>query len=108
MRIVDAHVHLWDVDAFAIPWFRDGMGLPRISSVAEYRRAAEPCGVEGAVAVQGTTPLLVVIAPVLRVVAHPSTPEQAVRAFAQIIHPVRLTAGADIASDAGAGAARGG
>jgi len=52
MRIVDAHVHLWDVDAFAIPWFRDGMGLPRISSVAEYRHAAGPCGVEGAVAVQ--------------------------------------------------------
>ena len=52
VRIVDAHVHVWDVDAFPIPWFRDGMDLPRVSSVAEYRRAAEPCGVEAAIAVQ--------------------------------------------------------
>jgi L-fuconolactonase len=52
MRIVDAHVHLWDVDAFPIPWFRDGLGLPAVSSVASFRRAAEPCGVEAAVAVQ--------------------------------------------------------
>jgi len=52
VRIVDSHVHLWDVDAFPIPWFRDGLGLPTVSSVAEYRQVAEPCGVEAAIAVQ--------------------------------------------------------
>jgi hypothetical protein len=40
-----------------------------------------------------------VVAPVLRVVAHPATPQQAVRAFAQIIHPVRLAVGADTVGD---------
>lgn len=52
MLIVDAHVHLWDLAAFPIPWFRDDLELPRVSSAATYRAAAEPCGVAAGVAVQ--------------------------------------------------------
>lgn len=52
MRIVDAHVHVWDATAFPIPWLRDGMGLPAVASPAGYRAVAEPCGIVSGVAVQ--------------------------------------------------------
>ena len=52
MRIVDAHVHVWDAAAFPIPWLRDGMGLPFVASAADYRAVAETCGIVSAVAVQ--------------------------------------------------------
>ncbi|REJ07210.1 hypothetical protein DY023_04235 [Microbacterium bovistercoris] len=52
MDIVDAHVHIWDVDAFPIPWFHDGLGLPPVSAPEAFRDAAAPCGVSAAVAVQ--------------------------------------------------------
>jgi len=52
VRIVDAHVHVWDATAFPIPWLRDGMGLPAVASPADYRAAAETCGIVSAVAVQ--------------------------------------------------------
>ncbi|MDR2997223.1 MAG: amidohydrolase family protein [Microbacterium sp.] len=52
MSIVDAHVHVWDADAFPIPWFRDDLGLPRAASAGAFRGVAEPCGVTTAVAVQ--------------------------------------------------------
>ncbi|MFE6996975.1 amidohydrolase family protein [Microbacterium sp. NPDC057659] len=52
MGIVDAHVHVWDADAFPIPWFRDDLGLPRASAPDAFRDAAVPRGVSAAVAVQ--------------------------------------------------------
>ena len=52
MRIFDAHVHVWDLAAFPIPWFHDGLDLPTVSSTADYRAVAEPCGVAAGVAVQ--------------------------------------------------------
>lgn len=52
MRIVDAHVHLWDVDAFPIPWFRDELHLPRVATPAMLRDAAEGCRLDAAIAVQ--------------------------------------------------------
>lgn len=51
MRIVDAHVHLWDVGAFPIPWFRDELHLPRVATSAMLRDAAEGC-LDSAIAVQ--------------------------------------------------------
>lgn len=52
LRIVDAHVHLWDVDALRVPWFRDDQGLPRRASPAHLGRALAEVGVETAIAVQ--------------------------------------------------------
>lgn len=52
MRIVDAHVHLWDVAAFSIPWFRDDLNLPAVSSSMDYHAAASSCGVASAIGVQ--------------------------------------------------------
>lgn len=51
MRIVDAHVHLWDVGAFPIPWFRDELHLPQVATPAMLRDAAEGC-LDSAIAVQ--------------------------------------------------------
>lgn len=52
MRIVDAHVHLWDVEAFPIPWFRADLKLPRVVTAGMLRDAAAPAGIERAIAVQ--------------------------------------------------------
>lgn len=52
MRIVDAHVHLWDVDAIPIPWFRDDLGLPRHAATADLGSALADAGVSSAIAVQ--------------------------------------------------------
>lgn len=52
MRIVDAHVHLWDADAFSIPWFRDELRLPRVVTPTMLREAAEGSGLDSAIAVQ--------------------------------------------------------
>ncbi|MFC4137761.1 MULTISPECIES: amidohydrolase [unclassified Microbacterium] len=52
MGIVDAHVHVWDVDAFPIPWFREDLGLPRTSSPEAFRAEALPRGVSAGMAVQ--------------------------------------------------------
>lgn len=41
MRIVDAHLHLWDVQQVPIVWFRDDLGLPRRADVADVRRELE-------------------------------------------------------------------
>lgn len=50
--IVDAHVHVWDVDAMPIPWFRDDLGLPRRASTADLTVALDGTGVCAAVGVQ--------------------------------------------------------
>lgn len=52
MRIVDAHVHVWDADAVPIPWFRDDLGLPRHAAAARLGRALTDAGVSSAIAVQ--------------------------------------------------------
>lgn len=55
MRIVDAHVHLWDVEAFPIPWFRADLGLPRAATARALRRstsAVRAASVDAAIAVQ--------------------------------------------------------
>lgn len=52
MRILDAHVHLWDVDAVPIPWFRDDLGLPRRALPDALGALLRAAGVAGAVAVQ--------------------------------------------------------
>lgn len=52
MRIVDAHVHLWDADAVPIPWFRDDLDLPRHAAAADLGTALTDAGVSSAIAVQ--------------------------------------------------------
>lgn len=52
MRIVDAHVHLWDVDAVPIPWFREDLGLPRRAATTDLGRELAASGVASAIAVQ--------------------------------------------------------
>ncbi|WP_159463407.1 MULTISPECIES: amidohydrolase family protein [Microbacterium] len=52
MRIVDAHVHVWDADAVPIPWFRDDLGLPRHAAAARLGRELTDSGVSSAIAVQ--------------------------------------------------------
>jgi len=52
MRIIDAHVHLWDVDGVPIPWFRDDLGLPRRATPETLADAGRGSGVSAAVAVQ--------------------------------------------------------
>ncbi|WP_017204133.1 amidohydrolase family protein [Microbacterium algeriense] len=52
MRIVDAHVHVWDADAVPIPWFRDDLGLPRHAAAADLGRELGQAGVSSAIAVQ--------------------------------------------------------
>ncbi|WP_243229472.1 amidohydrolase [Microbacterium sp. CIAB417] len=54
MRVVDAHVHLWDRTRHPLSWFRDDMGLsPRVLA-ADLEAAAE---VESAIAVQAADTL---------------------------------------------------
>lgn len=52
MRIVDAHVHVWDADAVPIPWFRDDLGLPRHAAATHLGRELADAGVSSAIAVQ--------------------------------------------------------
>lgn len=52
MRIIDAHVHLWDVDVVPLPWFRDDLGLPRQATAAVLSAELDTAGVSAAVAVQ--------------------------------------------------------
>ncbi|WP_309128138.1 amidohydrolase family protein [Microbacterium sp.] len=54
MRIVDAHVHLWDVEAFSVPWFRDELQLPRVASARMLRAAAADADAVVAVQVADT------------------------------------------------------
>ena len=54
MRIVDAHVHLWDRTRHPLSWFRDDMGLaPRVTAADLEAEAA----VEAAIAVQAADTL---------------------------------------------------
>lgn len=52
MRIVDAHVHVWNVDAVPIPWFRDDLGLPRHAAATDLGRELDAAGVRSAIVVQ--------------------------------------------------------
>jgi L-fuconolactonase len=54
---VDAHVHLWDLDRMALPWFHSGLGLPEVAGVRALGAAAAlavtPAGsIDAVVAVQ--------------------------------------------------------
>ncbi|MFE5408278.1 amidohydrolase family protein [Microbacterium sp. NPDC056569] len=57
--IIDAHVHLWDVDAVPLSWWRPDLGLPRAALVDQLaalaRSASSP--VAGAIAVQAADTL---------------------------------------------------
>jgi L-fuconolactonase len=55
--ILDAHVHLWDVEHVHLSWFRDDLDLPRRVGTDDLRRAADSlrgsrARVGGAIAVQ--------------------------------------------------------
>ncbi|MFC9561053.1 amidohydrolase family protein [Agromyces sp. NPDC056965] len=57
MRIVDAHVHLWDVERVHLSWFRADLGLPAQVTAADLERGAAALEVDdvelqAAVAVQ--------------------------------------------------------
>lgn len=53
MRIVDAHHHIWDITAREQPWIGASMeGIRRSFDLADFGRAARPCGVVAAVLVQ--------------------------------------------------------
>lgn len=53
MKIIDAHHHLWDLDARDQPWISDRMvAIRRSFPVTEFHRVAEPCGVVGSILVQ--------------------------------------------------------
>lgn len=59
MEIVDAHVHVWDLDRFPLSWFRDDLRLPSIASAAALRDAAAAASrlLVAAVAVQAADTL---------------------------------------------------
>ncbi|MDQ7876963.1 amidohydrolase family protein [Microbacterium sp. QXD-8] len=52
--IVDAHVHVWDLERFPLSWFRDDLRLPRAATVAALTDAAAAASrpLAAAVAVQ--------------------------------------------------------
>lgn len=52
MRIIDTHVHLWDVDVVPLPWFREDLGLPRRALPETLGALLSASGVAAAVAVQ--------------------------------------------------------
>jgi L-fuconolactonase len=52
MRVIDAHVHLWDVDVVPLPWFREDLGLPRRALPETLGALLSASGVSAAVAVQ--------------------------------------------------------
>jgi len=52
MRIIDAHVHLWDVDAVPIPWFDEDLGLPRRATPDTLRPLLRDADASAAIAVQ--------------------------------------------------------
>ncbi|WP_395244197.1 amidohydrolase family protein [Agromyces sp. MMS24-K17] len=59
--IVDAHVHLWDVDRMRLSWWRPELRLPRAATTGALRDAARavtaPRPVRGAIAVQAADTL---------------------------------------------------
>lgn len=55
--IVDAHVHLWDVERMSIPWFRDDLRLPRSVTASELRGALAETDVRSVLAVQAADTL---------------------------------------------------
>ncbi|MFB7891980.1 amidohydrolase family protein [Microbacterium sp. NPDC056044] len=59
MSIVDAHVHVWDLDRFPLSWFRDDLALPRAATTAGLTDAAATASrpLESAVAVQAADTL---------------------------------------------------
>lgn len=57
VRLVDAHVHLWDLDRHGLSWFRADLGLPRQALATDLR------------AVAGAGPLVGVGVPLERAVA---------------------------------------
>jgi len=58
-RIVDAHVHVWDLDRFALSWFREDLALPRAATTAGLADAAAAAcrHLDAAVAVQAADTL---------------------------------------------------
>lgn len=57
--IVDAHVHVWDLDRFPLSWFRDDLALPRAATTEGLTDAAAAVArpLESAVAVQAADTL---------------------------------------------------
>ncbi len=50
--LVDAHVHLWDADAFELPWWRPDLGLARRRDADDLAAAQAGVGTVGSVVVQ--------------------------------------------------------
>ncbi|WP_348786515.1 amidohydrolase family protein [Leifsonia sp. NPDC080035] len=40
--VLDAHIHLWELDRVELPWFRPGLGLPETVRLADLAAAAAP------------------------------------------------------------------
>lgn len=59
---VDAHFHVWDLEANSYPWLQQGKPIVRVYGdsaplrtsyrIADYRADAEPCGIKGGIYVQ--------------------------------------------------------
>lgn len=49
---VDAHVHIWDLDRFRMPWLDHSRTLKRSFSIADYREAAKGIGITSAVYIE--------------------------------------------------------
>ena len=47
VRLVDAHVHLWDLDRHGLSWFRADLGLPRRALGSDLRAAAGAAALVG-------------------------------------------------------------
>ena len=59
MSLVDAHVHLWDLDRFPLLWFREDLALPRAATTDGLTDAAAAAcrSLDAAVAVQAADTL---------------------------------------------------